>query len=551
MLLSLVNNVLDYTKLESGRMQIIPVRYELGQLLSNIINTVNVKAEEKKLCFDVDVDENIPKALYGDEIRIRQAVLNLLTNAIKYTKEGSVSLKVYYEETGQKEIRLYISVSDTGAGIRKEDKERLYDSFVRLEEKKNRSIEGAGLGMTITRHIMDLMQGDIQVESEYGKGSAFVLSFKQQVVENTPLGHYEEWYRTENKTGGYQESSYIAKGVKILIIDDNEMNLEVIGGLLKKTQAQIDTALSGEEGLTKVRQTRYDLILLDQMMPGMDGIETLRQLQQLDNVKKDKIPVIALTADSVVGAREEYLRHGFTDYIAKPVDYRTLIVCIRKYLPGRIEKGSQLESSQRLCEEYLTGRGIHVQSAMKYAGNEIEQYIHLLDMFSGAKGLEKQSLLQKAYESHNWKDYTIYVHGLKNGARTIGADGLADMAYEHEKKSKSGEIAFLQENYQRLIQEWEKTRDIILSGVELYKTEQKEADVMQTGNFVLEDSVWQEMLRKVMHYLEGYRKKEALVLLTQLAEDKGRAKKNDNLKQAIDAVKDYDYEKAIQLLRDM
>lgn len=342
-----------------------------------------------------------------------------------------------------------------------------------------------------------------------------------------------------------------AKGVKILIIDDNEMNLEVIGGLLKNTQAQIDTALSGEEGLKKVRQTRYDLILLDQMMPGMDGMEALRQLQMLDNVKKDKIPVIALTADSAVGAREEYVRHGFTDYIAKPVDYRTLIVCIRKYLPGRIEKCSQSGSGQRLCEEYLTGRGIHVQSAMKYAGNEIEQYIHLLDMFSGAKGLEEQGLLQQAFESHNWKDYTIYVHGLKNGARTIGADGLADMAYEHEKKSKSGEPAFLQENYQSLIQEWEKTRDIILSGVELYKAKQKEADAIQTGNFALEDNVRQEMLRQVMHYLEGYRKKEALALLTQLAEDKGRAETNDNLKQVTDAVKDYDYEKAIQLLRDM
>lgn len=551
MLLSLVNNVLDYTKLESGRMQIIPVRYELGQLLSNIINTVNVKAEEKKLCFDVDVDENIPSVLYGDELRIRQAVLNLLTNAIKYTREGSVSLKVYYEETSQKEIGLYISVSDTGIGIRKEDRERLYDSFVRLEERKNRSIEGAGLGMTITRQIMDMMQGDIQIESEYGKGSTFVLSFRQQVVETTPLGHYEEWYRTGIKKGGYQESCYLAEGVRILVIDDNEMNLEVIRGLLKKTLAQIDTALSGEEGLKKVRQARYDLILLDQMMPEMDGVETLRQLQQLDIVKNEKIPVIALTADSVIGAREEYLRHGFTDYIAKPVDYRTLIVCLRKYLPGRIEKCSYLENRQRVCEEYLASRGIHVQSAMKYAGDEIEQYIHLLELFSCAKGLEKQRLLQQAYESHNWKDYTIYVHGLKNGARTIGADGLADMAYEHEKKSKSGDIAFLQEHYQILIQEWEKTRDIILSGLELYKTEQKEADTVQTASLVFEDSAWEEMRRQIIHYLEGYKKKEALVLLTQLAEDKCRVKKNNNLLQVMDAVKDYDYEKAIQLLRDM
>lgn len=551
MLLSLVNNVLDYTKLESGRMQIIPVRYELGQLLSNIINAVNVKAEEKKLCFDIDVDANIPGVLYGDELRIRQAVLNLLTNAIKYTKEGSVTLKVYYEETSQKEICLYISVTDTGIGIRKEDRERLYDSFVRLEEKKNRSIEGTGLGMTITRQIMDMMQGDIRVESEYDKGSTFVLSFRQQVVEENALGQYEEWYRTGIKKGGYQDSSYIAKGVRILVIDDNEMNLEVISGLLKRTLAQIDTALSGEEGLTKVRQGRYDLILLDQMMPGMDGVETLRQLQQIDSIKREEIPIIALTADSVIGAREEYLRQGFTDYIAKPVDYRTLIVCLKKYLPDKVEKCSHLEDKQKVCEEYLEKYDIHVQAAMKYVGDEIEQYIHLLELFACEKGQEKQVLLQQAYDNGNWKDYTIYVHGLKNSARTIGADCLADMAYEHEQKSKSGDIAFIQEHYPRLIQEWEKAREIILSCLNLCKTKQEKMCSVQSEGLVLEENAWEEMRKQVMQCLEGYKKKEALALLTQMTENRCRIERNSNLQQVIDAVKDYDYEKAIQLLRDI
>lgn len=550
MLLALVNNILDYTKLESGKMQIIPVSYELGQLLSNLINSVSIKVEEKKLSFEVDVDKNIPSVLYGDELRIRQAVLNLLTNAIKYTREGSISLKVAFERVNQKEICIYISVTDTGIGIRKEDRERLYDSFVRLEEKRNRSIEGAGLGMTITRQIMDMMQGDILIESEYGKGSTFTLSFKQQIVEETALGDYEDWYRAKIHNEVYQDSDYLATGVKLLVIDDNEMNLEVIRGLLKKTMAQIDTALSGEEGLTKVRKEKYDLILLDQMMPGMDGVETLRRLLAMEHVAEKKIPVIALTANSVVGAREEYLKQGFTDYIAKPVDYRTLIACLRKYLPDKIEKCLQRESKQARCEIYLSAQGIQVKSAMKYAGDEFGQYIHLLELFCFEKGQEKQEALQQAYDSRNWKDYTTHVHGLKNSARTIGADNLADMAYEHEQKSKKGEIAFVQEAYCTLIQEWERTRGVIESYLALYREENEELPQADSGKMGLIDNAWEEILEQAVHYLEEYKKKEALALLIRLSQDNQVLEEIPNLQQAIAAVRDYDYESAIQLLRD-
>lgn len=549
MLLSLVNNVLDYTKLESGRMQIIPVRYEVGQLLSNVINTIRPRAEEKKLCFDVDIDKNIPKVLFGDELRITQAILNLLTNAIKYTKEGSISLRVYYEKIDQKDICLYISIKDTGVGIRGEDTERLYDSFVRLEERKNRSIEGAGLGLTITRQIMKMMQGDIQIESEYGEGSTFILSFKQSVMEEEPLGEYEDWYRTGIISGNYQENDYLAKGVKILVIDDNEMNLEVISGLLSKTQAQIDTALSGEEGLERARKQLYDLVLLDQMMPGMSGIETLHQMKRMDGAKYESIPIIALTADSVVGAREEYLQQGFTDYIAKPVDYRTLIVCIKKYLPDRIEKCSKLENKQKVCEEYLGKCGIRVKAAMKYVGDEMNQYIHLLEIFVSPSAEEKQELLQQAYTSLNWKHYTIYVHGLKNSARTIGADKLADIAYEHEQKSKNGEYTFIHDNYKVLVQELEKTKNDISAFLKHYIMESEESVTLVEKN-VLDERKWEEIREQAIKSLEGYKKKEALVLLTQMLEcvDKG---KGNNLQQVMDAVKAYDYEKAVQLLREM
>lgn len=549
LLLALINNVLDYTKLESGRMQLIPVRYELGQLLSNVINTIQPRAEEKKLCFDVDIDENIPRVLYGDELRIRQAILNLLTNAIKYTGEGSVTLKVHYEEMDQKEICLYISVSDTGVGIRKEDTKRLYDSFVRLEERKNRSIEGAGLGLTITRQIMKMMQGDIRIESEYGKGSTFILVFKQSVIDDTPLGGYVDWYRTGIKKGNYQENDYLAKGVKILVIDDNEMNLEVISGLLRRTQARIDTSLSGEDGLEKAKKERYDMILLDQMMPGMSGDETLQQMKMLDYVRSEAIPIIALTADSVIGAKEHYLQIGFTDYIAKPVDYRTLIGCLRKYLPDRIEKCSKLAEKQKMCEEYLGKCGIHVKDAMKYAGDEIDQYIHLLELFSSSNAIEKQMVLQETYESGNWKHYTIYVHGLKNSARTIGADKLADIAFEHEQKSKNGDYAFIQDNYEVLVQELEKTRADISAFLKHYKAGEKET-VTFVEKSELKESEWEETKEQAIQSLEGYKKKEALVLLAKMSEY-DEQEKGKYLQQAIDAVKVYDYEKAIQLLRDM
>lgn len=551
LLLSMVNNVLDYTKIEAGGMKIIPVQYETGKLLSNLINSVNAKMDEKKLRFDIDVDEDIPCTLCGDELRISQAVMNLLTNALKYTNEGSILLKVRGERKSQKKICLNISVSDTGIGIRKKDQKRLFDSFVRIEEKNHHGTEGAGLGMTITRQIMGLMQGRVEMVSEYGKGSTFTLIFEQNVVENTPIGHFEDWYRTTLNSGRYQEFCYQATNVRILTIDDNEMNLEVIRGLLKNTGAWIDTAFSGEEGIAKAKSTEYDMILLDHMMPKMDGIETLRHLQQIIYIKDEQIPIIALTANADFGDREEYIQKGFTDYIAKPVDFRTLITMLKKYLPERIEKCPKIPDKQSICEEYLEEQGIHVKESMKYVGDEFEQYIHLLELFSSERGEEKEKVLQQAYHEKNWKDYTIYVHGLKNEARTIGADKLADMAYKHEQKSKEGDIAFLLGEYDSLIQEWAKTREIITTYLNTYYYERKEQLRESINAQELGEGEMEESLEQIISLLEGYKKKEALILLTKLSENRLVEEKRHNIERAIEAVQGYDYECAIQILKEM
>lgn len=550
-LLSLVNNILDYAKLESGKVRIVPVRYEVDHLLSSLIHSASTKAQEKKLRFHVNVDESIPRVLYGDEIRIRQAVNNLLTNALKYTVEGSITLTVRAERLQQKDICLYISVADTGVGIRTKDQKRLFDSFVRLEENRNRSIEGVGLGMSITRQIMNMMQGKIEIKSEYGKGSVFTLSFQQKIIEDIPIGKQEDWYHTESSTMLEQETCYRVSNVKILAIDDNEMNLEVIQGLLKKTGAQIDMADNGEAGLKKAESIRYDLILLDHMMPGMDGIETLQKMQQISYIKEGKTPVIALTANSVMGAREDYLKKGFTDYIAKPVDYRALITILKKYLPERMEKCQTVQTAQTLCEEYLEQRGVHVKAALKYAGDELAQYIHLLEIFTDKKSQEKQTALQQAYEKQNWKDYTIYVHGLKNSARTIGADKLADMAYAHEQKSKEGDIAFVQETFGALIEEWERTKEIIYSYLEIYDKGRAEIPHEDSSENGMTQAEWKKGLEQSIHYLSEYKKKEAWILLQELSKNQLVQDSGNCLERAMQAVKEYDYESAIHILREI
>ena len=551
LLLSLVNNILDYAKMESGKIRMVPVHYEIDSLLSNLIYSASTKAKEKKLRFDVDVDESIPRVLYGDEIRIRQAVMNLLTNSLKYTVEGSITLTVRAKRIQQKEIGLAISVTDTGVGIRTKDQKRLFDSFVRLEEKRNRSIEGTGLGMSITRQIMDMMHGKVEIESEYGKGSVFTLSFNQKIVEDIPIGRFEDWYHIPASATSYQENCYKVNDVKILAIDDNEMNLEVIQGLLKKTGARIDMAVSGEEGLKKAESIRYDLILLDHMMPAMDGIETLKRMQQIGYVREGKVPVIALTANSVTGAREDYLKKGFTDYVAKPVDYSALVAILKKYLPGKIEKCSKVQKEQAVCEEYLEQRGVHVKAALKYAGDDLTQYIHLLEIFTGKKSQEKQNALRQVYEKQNWKDYTTYVHGLKNEARTIGADKLADMAYTHEQKSREGDIAFVQEAFSSLIEEWEKTKEIVHSYLEICSKEQTEMLCKDSSEKGMTQDEWKKGLEESIHYLSEYKKKEALSLLQKLSKDRIAQEPGKCLERAMQAVKEYDYENAIHILREI
>ena len=330
-LLSLINDILDFSKVEEGKMEIIPAEYELSSVVNDLVNMLRPRAEQKGLHFIVSVDKNTPRLLYGDEVRIRQCALNLLTNAVKYTEKGSVRLSVGYEDLAEDKIALRFRVSDTGSGMKQADMERLFSPFARLDETHNRKIEGTGLGMSITRQLLELMGSRLDVESVYGEGSTFSFDVEQPVVQWEPIGSFEGRYETGAPRAAYRELFH-APDARVLVVDDTPVNLTVIRGLLKKTRMHVVTADSGQEALELAAQQPFDVLLIDHMMPDMDGMETLQKLQKLPGYQ-DK-PCIALTANAVSGAREMYLEAGFTDYLSKPVDGAKLEATLLTYLPS-------------------------------------------------------------------------------------------------------------------------------------------------------------------------------------------------------------------------
>lgn len=331
-LLSLINDILDLSKIEAGSFEIIPLDYEVASILNDVINITRPKALDKDLDYRFTVAEDIPCVLHGDEIRIRQVMLNLINNAIKYTKEGYVHVKAFVEEGKDAFTKLLVlSVEDTGIGIREEDREKLFQSFQRLDEKKNRNIEGTGLGLHITMRLVNMMGGTVEVKSEYGKGSVFTAKIPQTVVKTDPIGDFGKAVSSYIRDMELEETTLYAPEAYVLAVDDNEMNLEVMEGLLRDTKIRLDLVLSGEECLAMAEKKKYDCILLDQMMPKMNGEETLKELKRRGLA--NETPVIALTADAIVGARENYLAMGFDDYLSKPVKYDKLEQTLKQYLP--------------------------------------------------------------------------------------------------------------------------------------------------------------------------------------------------------------------------
>ncbi len=332
-LLSIIDDILDFSKIESGMMTLAPVDYQVNKEVRELYNIVTFRARKKGLQLMFDIDPTMPRVLHGDEIRVRQILINIINNAIKYTKVGWVKVNIGYEKQQDGNIVVVASVEDTGIGIRKEDLPKLFDKFQRFDENINHRVEGTGLGLSIVYNLLNMMGGSIDVKSVYQRGSKFTVWIPQIVVDSTPVGTFDMEYSTEVKE--YKES-FKAPEARVLVVDDNQINLNIVKGLLKRTEMCIDVVSSGYECLENVEKTKYDIILLDHMMPEMDGVEVLERLKSMNNNMSKDAPIIALTANAIVGAKEHYMSLGFDDYLSKPIDSKELENVIRKYLPDNM-----------------------------------------------------------------------------------------------------------------------------------------------------------------------------------------------------------------------
>lgn len=454
-LLSIINDILDISKIEAGKLEILPVEYELFSVINDCCNIARVRAESKELSFCMMIDPNLPSFLYGDEVRIRQIINNFLSNAVKYTKEGTITLSIGYESLPENQILLTIAVKDSGIGIRKEDLEKLFQSFTRLEEKRNRNIEGTGLGLNLTKNLVEMMGGEISAESTYGKGSCFMAKIPQKVTDPRPMGDFEERYQQFLDTSEKQGMSFMAEDAHILVVDDVQMNLKVIKGLLKKTHIQIDTAESGMECLECVKNKQYDLIFLDHMMPEMDGIETMQQMNLLTSDLNRNTPVIMLTANATRGAREEYMQAGFSDYLTKPFQEDDLLAMLAKYLGNRSTKQEETVADTQNAGETVMQRlekipALDIKTGLTYCMDE-EFYEEMLRDYSYT---DKESSLEQFFDAKDWENYRITIHALKSTSLTIGAVALSEESKALEMAAKNGDESYILSHHQAVMEQY-------------------------------------------------------------------------------------------------
>lgn len=493
-LLAIINDVLDFSKIESGKLEIVHAKYQLSSLIYDVSTVIRFRITEKPIEFKVEIDDTIPNTLYGDEVRIKQILTNILGNAAKFTRKGEIALKMGWKRLGGIAI-LHIAISDTGQGIREENLDQIFKRFKRVEMQENRQIEGTGLGLSITKGLLDRMGGTISVESTYGKGSTFHVTIPQKIIDEKPV--YGE-VKTQQKNAGsrkkYFESGIVFPGAKVLVVDDSVMNLKVCRGLLAPYKMSVECVGGARECLEKVAKNTYDLILLDHMMPEMDGVETLWRMREDPDFHT---PVVALTANAVNGAKKSYLDWGFMDYLSKPMHLEDLEVCLKKYLgsfmqkqlstekakqdaaapeaktiwqgqeaialkPEQMPEEKAAETENAVAEEKLPPDKhiFNIEQGMEYAVGNEEFYIETLQIYLDETE-ESRMMLREYLETENLSDYKVLVHALKSNSRLVGAVATSELALQMEEASRDGELEFVQSHHEELMERLELAKKYI------------------------------------------------------------------------------------------
>ncbi len=555
-LLSLVSDILDFSKLQSGKMELAEGTYDISSLLNDLINSVSIPLRKKKLRLSLDIAPDIPYKLSGDEVHLRQIIGNLLSNAVKYTQTGTVTLRLSWEKQEKDMLLLKIMVEDTGIGVKEKDIARIFETFNRLDMKASRNEEGTGLGLAVTHQLVGMMGGKLEVKSEYGKGSVFSFAIPQKIINPSPLGDFQEQYDKSVKNSISYREKFIAPLAKILVVDDNAMNLAVAQDLLRKTKLQIDVASSGGECLEMLKRKEYHLICMDHMMPVMDGVQTLRAIRELEDNPSRNIPVIALTANAVVGAREFYLKAGFEDYLSKPIEPDKLEDMLIQYLPKELvylteDEEISVENDDHiggLDEEKLTDMGINAANGLKYMGGSRALYEKVLRDFREILH-EKEEQLKNMLGKEDVSGYAIIVHALKGNARNVGADELAEEAFELEKKSKDGKLEEVEVQspilfgmMRTLGENLDRYLETEVSSCHMEK-EEEPAEKQQ-----ITEDVWREKLLRLYQQLDDFDGESVMESLAEFKKYQLTEEHRKMLRLCEKAVNDFAYDVAMEIV---
>lgn len=561
-LLTIISDILDLSKIESGKVYLVNENYSLSSLVEDVERSIQKRIMEKGLELKIYVEPELHENLKGDEVRIKQIIMNLLTNAVKYTEKGEVRLYITGTVVENKQD-LTIEVSDTGIGMRSEDMGKLFTNFERLDLKRNRSVEGTGLGLPITKNLLVAMGGDITVSSVYGEGSTFTATVGQEIVNEEQIGDYRKKYKEKLHHEVCYHESFHAEDARILVVDDNEVNLKIVVGLAKNTKLQIDTALSAAEGLKLIRQHSYQLLLIDHMMPEMDGIEMLQHVKTMDGGIYKDIPAVAITANALSGAKQTYLDAGFCGYLSKPIDPERFEQIIKDNLPQEYvtecedgngdtaTEGQETDgtSDPKQAEEWSIP-GIDIAKALSYIGGSRELYISLLQTY--LDGSEER--IRKLEECKNKEDifnYDITIHGLKGISTSIGADSMAVAAAGLEEACKDPQTAmtYIQMNHDQAVSRYRELLEQIkkwLANIETDGKIEKEAVTNITEMLTiisdLKTAVFEYKEKAACTCLERLYKTE----IPELADEMG-AKYYGILDKLYQYVSDYDMDKAYEL----
>lgn len=557
LLLNLISDLLDFSKLEQGNMEIEETSYYLASFVNDEVLALKTKAEEKGLEVRVQIDEKLPSVLKGDIVRIKQCVSHLIQNAVNYTHEGSITFSVQGNWNDREELYLVISVADTGEGIRKEDMARLFDSFTKLDENKNQFVAGNGLGLSIINTLITKMGGTIKVNSVLGKGSMFTVRIPQRIEDKEPVGNMESAYEKADMGELRTKQHLYAPEAELLVVDDNEMNLAVVRELLKQSEIKLDMAVNGKECLEMSGQKKYDLILMDHMMPGMDGVETLHMLRKEQNNPNVDTTVIMLTANAITGMKEQYIEEGFEDYLTKPVELEKLEKMLQKYLPEEKTSWKEQERKEQ-NEEYLAdnvetaeteGSKIDKRIGLNYCGGSEEMYREIVKAYY-QQSAKYVAAIPELCEKGEWKDYSVIAHAIKSTSLTIGAKELSEEAKTQELAAKEGRMEVCEQGWEAFFENYRQ----ILQEVEAYLRVEEEPEKTEEPVQLLSKMEYLEECQLLLQYIKDYEMGEAMEQIEKLLQSsvsqEEREQETAYLEKIKAVVDEFEYDVAEELLTE-